>query len=169
MIENYKMSMNRHFRFQSSTFPLVFCCLVTWFLDRLFVEFGHRATSSPICIHNDLQYVLFHRWLTALAVVGQTVYACRRRRDGLTRELVLIGSSAKAGCLCHLYMCQATLALGWTTILACALDFSPWLCVSAVLDNRASLITIAFCVILFVYHLERCLYDRTLQARVPGI
>ena len=161
--------MFKHFRFKSSTFPLVFCCVITWFLDRLFVEFGHRATSSPICIHNDLQYVSFHQGLTALAVVGQTFYASRRRRTGFIRELVLLGSTVKPRCLCHLYMCQAMLALGWTTILACALDFSPWLCIRIILDNRASIITAAFCVILFVYHIERCLYDRTLQTHVPGI
>lgn len=161
--------MDRHFGFHSSTFPLVFCCIVTWFLDRLFVEFGHRATSSPICIHNDLQYVSFHQGLTALAVLGQTVYASRRRRDGLSREIILIGSTNKAGCLCHLYMCQAILALGWTSILSCALDFSPWLCVPAVLNNRAMLITAAFCAILIVYHLERCLYEQTLRAHVPSI
>lgn len=163
------MSTQRQFGFHSSTFPLVFCCIATWFFDRLFVEFGHRATSSAVCVHNDLQYVVFHQWLTGLATIGQTLYACHRRRACVRREVLLLGSTTQPMCLCHLYACQAVLASAWTTVLACALDFSPWLCVPAVLNNRASMIVAALCCIVFVYHLERCLYDRTLQAHYPGI
>lgn len=163
------MTSHRYLAFRSSTFPLVFCCIATWFFDRLFVELGHRRGNTSVCTHNDLQYTKQHQWLTLVAAIGQTIYCCKRLRKNVHRELVLLGSNAGPGCLLHLYICQSLFAFLWTTILACALDFSPWLCMSIFLDNRASFITIASCLLIKIYYIERCLYERTLRVHVPGI
>ena len=163
------MTFQRYFALHSSTFPFVFCCIATWFLDRLFVEFGHRTTYTEVCIHNDLQYVTYHQWVTVAATVGQTVIASRRRRVLFERERVLLGGTAPASCLCHLYLCQCIMSVLWTTILACALDFSPWLCIPFVLENRATVIASAICTLFLVRLFDRFLYERTLAAHYPGI
>lgn len=162
------MSLQRYFAFRSSTFPLVFCCITTWFLDRLFVEFGHRSEYSLVCIHNDLQYVTYHQWVTGIAALCQAILASRRRRACIKREAILLGRTDER-CLWHLYICQCILAILWTSILACALDFSPWLCVPTVLKNRATIITCALSLLVSVQYIERWLYNRTLYTHYTGI
>ena len=162
------MSLQRYFAFRSSTFPLVFCCIAAWFLDRLFVEFGHRSEDSPVCIHNDLQYVTYHQWVTVIAALCQTIIASSRRRACIKREAILLGSKHER-CMCHINICQCILAILRTSILACALYISPWMSVSTVLKNRATIITCALSLIVVVQHTERCLYDRTLYTHYPGI
>ena len=157
------MFFRKYFACVESLFPCVFCCAATWWLDRLFVELGHRASDTPICNHNDLQYVHWHQGFTALAVFAQSLYVVRRRRTQIHRECILLGVSGGPACLWHLYFVQAALCAAWSAILLCLMDVSPWLCVAAVLDNRATITLLSGLAVVACLVLERFLWDWTLQ------
>lgn len=160
------MFFRKYLAFIETTFPWVFCCCLTWWLDRLFVEFGHRATDSPTCHHSDIQYMRLHQYVTVVAVCAQISHSVYNRKSQFKRELSLVGVVAYQPCLLHLYVVQSILCVAWTTLLACLVDVSPWLCIGTVLENRASLSGIAFGVVLLGLVTERMLWQKTLDRAV---
>jgi len=165
------MFLRKYLAGVETTFPWMFCCCVTWWLDRLFVEFGHRASDSPTCHHSDIQYMRLHQCVTVVAVCAQIGHSIHHRKRQFKRELALVGVTAYEPCLWHLYMVQSILCVAWATILACLVDVSPWLCVVAILQYRASISVAAFIAVLLGLVLERTMWQNTLDKAValdPG-
>jgi hypothetical protein len=160
------MFFRKYLAFVETTFPWVFCCCITWWLDRLFVEFGHRASDSPTCHHSDIQYMRLHQYVTVAAVCAQTGHSIYKRKQQFKRELTLVGVITYKPCLWHLYIVQSILCIAWTTILVCLVDVSPWLCIETILGNRASISTAAFGIVLLGLVLERTIWQKTLDRAV---
>jgi len=160
------MFFRKYLAFYGATFPWVWCVIISWWMDRLFVELGHRNTHSTICTHNDLQYVHIHEYLTLTAIAFQTVRAIHKRKKQFGREAILTGSSPT--CLFHIYILQLFLVTAWTCILSVLLDVSPWLCKQNILQYRACIATGAFTIVFVAligdkigwdWSLRRGLYD----------
>lgn len=160
------MFFRKYLAFVETTFPWVFCCCLTWWFDRLLVEFGHRASDSPTCHHSDIQYMRLHQYVTIVAVCAQICHTVYKRKHQFKRELILVGVAIYEPCLWHLYFVQSILCIAWTTILVCLVDVSPWLCVVNILETRASISAGAFGVVLFGLILERTLWQKTLDRAV---
>lgn len=157
------MFFRKYFAFVETTFPWVFCCFLTWFLDRLFVELGHRNTDSPTCTHNDLQYVQWHQYVTIVAVLAQIIHVIRIRKLQFYRELSLMGVGLNKPCIHHIYFIQVILCVSWATIITCLIDVSPWLCLPTILNNRASITSIASICIYTCIIIERKIWGWTLE------
>lgn len=160
------MFFRKYLAFVETIFPWVFCCVISWWVDRLFVEFGHRTTDSPTCTHSDLQYVHWHQFVTATAVFAQTVYSVSNRRKQFKRELTLVGVISYKPCLIHLYALQSLLCVSWSIVIACLIDVSPWLCLESVLEYRASISASALLSVLFCLIMERKCWSWTLNKAV---
>lgn len=153
-------------RFYAATYPWVWCCCLTWLIDRLLVEFGHRSTYSNICIHNDLQYVHQHQFITAFAVLVQIIWICGERRKMFKRENILLGNDSPEACIMHLYILLAFICICVTGILACIFDVSPWLCIPYILNNRASFIILFGALAIILIYIEQILYTKALEKGV---
>ena len=160
------MFFRKYFAFVETTFPWIFCCFLTWWVDRLLVEFGHRATDSPTCTHNNLQYVRWHQFVTMCAVKAQTVHSVLIRKKQFLRELSLMGVIEYRPCLYHLYIVQGSLCVAWAAVIACMVDVSPWLCLPTVVHYRASIATAAVATIFLLLLAERKLWTWTLDRAV---
>jgi len=150
-------------RFYAATYPWIWCCCLTWWVDRFLVEFGHRSTFSNICIHNDLQYVHQHQFITGLAVLVQIIWVCGERKKQFVRENVLLGNETTQGCIIHLYLFLASICICVTGVFACIFDVSPWLCIPYVLNFRASFIALFGGAAIILIYLEQVLYTRALK------
>ena len=148
----------------SSTCPWLLLCIICWWLDRLFMELGHRRTDSTFCYHNNLQYVNMHCIVTILAVIGQSIHSSYQRREHFRRETVLLGT--KPACIFHLYLLQFVICCMWTVIFACIVDVSPWLCFDTIVLKRASITAFAMGMLCFSVYLEQFLYNRALVSNV---
>ncbi len=160
------MFLRKYLACVEAVFPWMFCCVIGWWMDRLFVEFGHRTTDSSTCIHSDLQYVHWHQAITITACIAQSVYSVTARKRQFKRELMLIGVVEHQPCLIHLYFVQTILCVAWASILCCLIDVSPWLCLENILQYRASISATALLVILCGLVLERKLWSSTLTRAV---
>ena len=160
------MFFRKYLAFVETTFPCVFCCFLTWWADRLFVEFGHRATDSPTCTQSDLQYVRWHQMVTGIAVAAQILYSVRMRRKQFNRELTLVGVIAYRPWLIHLYLIQTTLCIAWATVVACLVDVSPWLCLDIVLQNRAGIAAASLAIVFAGLVIERKVWGWTLDRAI---
>lgn len=165
-LNNLLFSQMYRKRFYAATYPWVWCCCLTWLIDRLLVEFGHRSTFSNICTHNDLQYVHQHQFITAMAVLVQIIWICGKRKKIFKRENILLGNDSHTGCILHLYILLACICISVTGILACIFDVSPWLCIPYVLNYRASLIALFGGSAIILIHVEQVLYTRALKKGV---
>lgn len=157
------MFFRKYLAFVETTFPWVFCCCLTWWLDRLFVEFGHRLSDSPTCHHSDIQYMRLHQYVTIAAVLAQIIHTVLKRKVQFHRELTLIGVHSYKPCIYHLYIVQSILCIAWASVLVCLVDVSPWLCMTLVLNYRASIAVAAFCVVLMALLVERILWQKALD------
>lgn len=155
------MFFRKYLAFYDSTFPWVWCIIGSWWLDRLFVELGHRYINSEVCTHNDLQYVHIHQYLTIGAITIQSISKINSRKKQFNREVILTGSTKT--CLAHIYFLQIVFIIGWTSILSVLLDVSPWLCSHVVLKNRACIATASFTILCITSVIETKLWDWSLQ------
>jgi len=158
------MLVRKYCAFVSSTFPWVWGCCLTWWVDRLLVEMGHRSTSAPLCNHSQLQYVSMHCYATAMAVVGQSVYSFVGRRKQFHRESILLG--IRQPCIVHLGLCQIGICILWSIVVACLIDVSPWLCYGFILEHRATIALVAIKMVLVMVVVEQKLYEWTLKRAV---
>jgi hypothetical protein len=159
------MFFRKYLAFFESVHPWTFCCLCTWWVDRLFVEFGHRQTSSPICIDTELQYVRLHQYITVVAFFFQSCSIILKRRLQFKRELALVDISDMP-CICHIYVLNMIMCISWTIILCCIVDVSPWLCVEQVTKFRASMSLVSILSVGASVALERVLWEKTLSRAV---
>lgn len=157
------MYYKKNLSIYDSTFPFVWVCILTWWLDRLFVELGHRSSDSAVCLHNDLQYVRFHQYTCATLVLLQVLKAVIVRRREHVREAQLVNSTTHAGAVVFITVCQSVLVLAWCTIFSVLLDVSPWLCVPTLLEYRAMIVLLSFVAILMALPIEAILWDCFLQ------
>lgn len=146
-----------------STFPFVWVCMLTWWIDRLLVELGHRSSDSDVCIHSDLQYVHLHQYICYLLVAVQVAKAFIQRRREYAREAQLVDSNIHPCSSVIILICQTILVCAWSSIFFVLLDVSPWLCVSQILDRRAMIAMGCLMCILMILPLEAVLWDRFLQ------
>lgn len=158
------MAVRKYCAFVSSTFPWVWGCCLTWWIDRLLVEMGHRSTSAPLCNHSNLQYVSLHCWTTVVAVAGQSVYSIVGRQQQFRRETILLG--VRQPCIVHLSLFQVGICALWFVVIACLVDVSPWLCYEFVLEHRGTIAVIALQLVLLLLILEQKLYEWTLKKAV---
>ncbi len=158
------MRVRKYCAFVSSTFPWVWGCCLTWWVDRLLVEMGHRTTSAPLCNHSQLQYVSMHCYATAIAVVGQSVYSFVGRQQQFHRETILLGG--RQPCIIHLCLFQVGICAMWSIVIACLIDVSPWMCYDFVLGHRATIALVAMKLILVLVVAEQKLYEWTLERTV---
>lgn len=155
------MFYRKYLAFYDSTCPWVWVVLFSWWVDRLFMEMGHRNENVEFCAHNDLQYVYIHRYITAVAVLTQTTTAAIRRKLQFEREATLTGAGKT--CLLHIYWTQFCLTVGWTSVLAVLFDVSPWLCLPNVLTKRASIALVALVNIIAALFLESYGWDWSIR------
>lgn len=160
------MFFRKYLAFVQTTFPWVFCCVLTWWADRLFVEIGHRPTDSPTCSHSDLVYVHWHQAMTLAAVLAQCIHSTLARRRQFKRELTLIGVGQDQPCMIHLYALQIALCTAWATIVVCLIDVSPWLCIPYILDHRAIIALSAFKLVITCLGVERYIWERSLRRAI---
>lgn len=153
------MFFRKYLAFYDATCPWVWCVIISWWLDRLFVELGHHNIHT--CTHNDLQYVHIHEYLTLAATVFQTLRIIRKRKKQFGREVVLTGSSQT--CLWHIYILQLFLVTAWTCILSVLLDVSPWLCKQNILQYRACIATCAFAIVFIALSGDKIGWDWSLR------
>jgi len=156
------MLFRKYLAFIDSTFPWVWVCLITWWIDRLFVEMGHRTIDNLLCTHSDLQYVKIHLCLIIGACLVQTVHSSRKRKEQFTREARIMGINT-VPCLWHIYISCFCACLSWTIIIVCIVDVSPLLCIDLILQYRASLTLIAISVLGCQLPCEAHIWDRALQ------
>jgi len=156
------MLVRKYLAFIPSTWPCICICLATWFLDRLFVEFGHRSEYQTLCTHSDLQYVQMHQLLTAIATILQIIWSVRERRMQFKREAALMGLEDPI-CAFHIYILQTFICISWTTVVVTLFDVSPWLCIDSVAQNRASLALLSLSIIGGSLPVEAYFWDRHLQ------
>lgn len=157
------MYFRKYLAFVETTCPWIFCCFLTWWLDRLFVEFGHRTTDTPTCTHSDLQYVYWHQAMTGCAVLAQIVHSAKQRHTQFRRELSIVASVTDEPCLFHIGLVQVVLCVSWAAIIACLVDVSPWLCIPSILEYRASISLGCICLVLACLIIERKLWGCTLE------
>lgn len=161
------MFIRQYGAFFSSTFPWLFVCIICWWLDRLFMELGHRRSETTFCYHNNLQYVNIHCMVTILAVCCQSAHSIWRRNKNFKREAVLLGVTTP--CTYHLYILQSAICCAWAVIFACIIDVSPWLCFQSIVQKRASIAAIAMAMLCALLYMEQLLYNRTLQLQVDNM
>ena len=163
------MYYKKNLSIYDSTFPFVWVCVLTWWIDRLFVELGHRSTDTLVCTHNNLQYIHYHQYVTSALVCMQIVKAIAKRRREFTRESNLATSVTNRCALIIIALLQSVLVLAWCSIVLSLLDVSPWLCVGYVLENRALLSFGSLLCILCVLPVETILWDWFIVKGLPMI
>jgi len=156
------MIVRKYYAFVSSTVPCVGICLLSWWVDRLLVEMGHRASGVKLCTHNSLQYVQMHCCMTVVAVLCQSVWSVSVRHKQFVREAILLGIE-ETPCAVHLYLLQIGLCVAWTVVVACLIDVSPWLCYDWLLESRGAIAAVALASVVAMVHLEQWLYNWTLR------
>lgn len=157
------MYYRKNLSIYDSTFPFVWVSILTWWLDRLFVELGHRSSDMSVCLHNDLQYVRFHQYTCVTLVILQVFKSVLVRRREHVREAQLVNSTTHPGAVVCIFVCQCILVFAWCTIFSVLLDVSPWLCVHALLQNRAVIVLLSLVAILMTLPVEAILWDCFLQ------
>ena len=155
------MYYQKYLSIYNSTCPCIWVCVISWWIDRLFVEFGHRASDSSICHHNNLQYVVIHQITTYVFVFIQVCWTGVSKRKQFYREAALTNSTTR--CILPIYIIQIMLILGWTIIFSVIVDVSPWLCIDIVLGNRAIISFVAFVCILILLPLQTVIWDKLLE------
>ena len=163
------MYYKKNLSIYDSTFPFVWTCVMTWWVDRLLVEFGHRSTDTLVCIHNNLQYIHYHQYTTSVLVGLQIVKAITKRRREFIRESKLANSVTSRWALFIIAILQIVLVLAWCSIILAILDVSPWLCITDILENRALVSLGAFLCILVMLPVEAILWDWFIQKGLPMI
>jgi hypothetical protein len=158
------MLVRKYCAFVSSTFPWVWGCCLTWWVDRLLVEMGHRTTSAPLCNHSQLQYVSMHCYAATIAVVGQSIHSFVGRQKQFHRETILLG--IRQPCIIHLGLFQIGICTLWSIVVACLIDVSPWLCYDFILEHRATIALVAIKMVLVLVVIEQKLYEWTLKRAV---
>ena len=167
MYNKDNMFFRKYLAFYDSTFPWVWCIIISWWTDRLFVELGHRSIFSELCTHNDLQYVHIHQYLTVAAIFVQSISIIKSRKKQFNREVILTGSTKT--CLAHIYLLQIVFIVGWTSILSVLLDVSPWLCKVIILEYRACIATSAIVIICLANFTEKLSWDWSLQRGIANL
>ena len=162
------MFYRKYLVFVESTQPWFALCSLTWWLDRLFVELGHRSVDSPVCHHSNLQYVHIHQWITALAIIVQSFRSAKQREIQLRREAVLMDVRISRCDICPVFFLQYLLCVGWAGIILCLVDVSPWLCIPIVLEYRAIFSFVSLCVIMLVYIADAWWYNKVLQKNMKS-
>ena len=162
------MLIRRNFAFVASTYPWVWGSFTTWWVDRLFVELGHRATAAPLCNHSNIQYQAFHCYVTIAAICCQTLYSINIRDTQFRREKILLGITTST-CIIHIYLLQACICTMWAIIIACLADVSPWLCNDVILGKRASIALTAAIAIVILVMTEHTLYTRSLERELSSV
>ncbi len=157
------MYYKKNLSIYDSTFPFVWVCVLTWWFDRLFVELGHRSTDSLVCIHNNLQYIRYHQYITSILLTMQVAKAVSKRRRQFLRESKLANAITGVTNTFVIAILQMILVLAWTCIVAVLLDVSPWLCTPYFLENRAIFSLVAFMCILILLPLESIFWDWSIQ------
>lgn len=157
------MYYKKNLSIYDSTFPFVWVCVITWWLDRLFVELGHRSTDSSVCIHNNLQYIHYHQYTTFLLLGMQVTKAITKRRREFLRESKLTNSVATCHATFIIGIIQTILVLSWASIIFMLIDVSPWLCMGYILENRAVFSLSALACILLLLPLETFFWDWSIQ------
>ncbi len=163
------MYYKKNLSIYDSTFPLVWICVITWWVDRLLVELGHRSTDTLVCIHNNLQYIHYHQYTTSALVCMQIGKTIAKRRQEFVRESKLAHSVTSRCALFCISILQTVLVLAWSSIFMSLLDVSPWLCVDNVLENRALLSFGSLLCILCVLPVEAILWDWFIEKGLPMI
>lgn len=156
------MLFRKYLAFVPSTSPWIWCCVLTWWIDRFLMELGHRSSSEVLCTHSDIQYVQLHQYITCIACLVQIIYSVRERVTQFKREAQLMGID-DIPCQLHIYIIQSLICTSWTTVIVCLIDVSPWLCLESVVQNRASIAALAICCIMCSLPAEAWLWDRLLQ------
>lgn len=160
------MLIRSHLAFVSSTRPWLWGSFFSWWTDRLFVEFGHRTTSAPLCNHSNIQYVALHCYITIGAIICQSIYSIQTRATQFKREKILLGIDNTSPCRTLsllIYILQSGICIAWASIIACLTDVSPWLCNDFILEHRASIAASAFIGIVVLIYLEQYLYSYNLK------
>jgi len=157
------MYYKKNLSIYDSTFPCVWVSVLTWWLDRLLVELGHRSSDSAVCAHNDLQYVRLHQSVGATLAAFQMIKAVARRRREYVREAQLVQSTVHRCTSAWIVVTQSLLVTAWAVIFSVLLDVSPWLCLPWVLQNRAVVAAVSFVCILLTLPLEAMVWDCCLQ------
>lgn len=160
------MFIRRNLAFVSSTYPWVWGSFLTWWLDRLLVELGHRTTSAPLCNHSNIQYVRLHCYVSQCAIVCQSVYSIKTRLTQFNREKILLGIDSSPPCRTlsiAIYLLQAGICLAWSVVIACLADVSPWLCQTLILEHRASIAASSLLGIVVLIYTEQFLYSYTIK------
>jgi len=157
------MYYKKNFSIYDSTFPFVWVCVLTWWVDRLFVELGHRSTDSLVCIHNNLQYIHYHQYITTFLLTMQVSKAVSKRRRQFLRESKLATAITGVANTVVIAILQMILVFAWTCIVSVLLDVSPWLCIPYFLENRAIISLVAFVCILTLLPLESIFWDWSIQ------
>ena len=146
-----------------STTPFLWVLIMSWWLDRFFVELGHRSSATEFCSHNKLQYVQIHQWMSMLLCIAQTVYFCHARMRSIRRELRILKAEIRLCTLIPFYIICCCMT---TVILGCILDVSPWLCVSTIVEMRA-IYTATACVLWVASFItERSFYHYLIERAV---
>jgi len=161
------MFFRKYLAFYDSTFPWVWCIIISWWFDRLFAELGHRYIGRHVCTHNDLQYVHIHQYITAVAIIIQSIAIMKSRKIQFNREVILSGSTKT--CLIHIYFLQLILVVAWTSVLSVLLDVSPWLCNPSILLYRACISSFACITILIAVCIEKILWDWSLRRGIDNL
>ena len=156
------MLFRKYLAFIESTFPWIWVCLLTWWIDRLFVELGHRSSDTVICTHSDIQYVKLHQYLTIVACVAQIMHSINRRKTQFKREARIMGIEDMP-CQWFIYFGSIIVCSGWTCVIVCLIDVSPWLCIDTIVQNRASITLLSLLAIAVAVPIEAKIWDKTLQ------
>jgi len=156
------MIVRKYYAFVSSTVPCVGICILSWWIDRLLAEMGHRVSGVLLCTHNSLQYVQMHCYMTIVAVVCQSIWSVAVRKKQFVRESIILGIE-QTPCAIHLYLLEIGICTAWTVVVACLIDISPWLCYDWFLENRAVIAAGAMASAIAMVHLEQYLYTWTLR------
>lgn len=157
------MFYRKYLVFVDSTQPWFACCILAWWLDRLFVELGHRSVDSLMCHHNNLQYVRIHQWITAIGILVQSFRSSKKREMQLRREAALMEITIRRLEICPVFFLQYLLCVGWAGVIVCLVDVSPWLCIPIVLEYRVVISLISFSCVMLVYLADAWWYNRVLQ------
>lgn len=162
------MFYRKYLAFFDAIHPWMTCCCITWWLDRLFVEFGHRTSESEICFHSDLQYVRLHLAFTFVAVVLQTISTTKQRLKQIRREWTLLGVEKGRCYIIYISIAQFFLCICWTGVLISIVDFSPWLCIASLAHRRATVALCSSVSVFVVFSLDAILYDWLLKRQLPS-
>lgn len=157
------MYYKKNLSLYDSTFPFVWVCLFTWWVDRLLVELGHRSSLTDICLHNDLQYVNLHQYIFASLVLIQIVVSTAKRYREYDRESQLVQSTPYNCNIVWIFCVQCVLVSAWSVIFSVLLDVSPWLCVKPVVEYRALIACFSLACIVVTLPIETLAWDKSLQ------